>query len=102
MRFTSALKTVAIGFALTASSVAFAQGGGGGGGGAEEMKKAETAAKAEQNAKSLGAQLTPQLPPATIPADPQNIWDLDLSSGAACAFSCARTSPPTMSSGSRN
>jgi len=82
MRFTSALKTVAIGFALTASSVAFAQGGGGGGGGgAEEMKKAETAAKAEQNAKSLGAQLTPQLPPATIPADPQNIWDLDLSSG---------------------
>ena len=51
MRFTSALKTVAIGFALTASSVAFAQGGGGGGGGAEEMKKAETAAKAEQNAK---------------------------------------------------
>ena len=80
MRFTSALKTVAIGFALTASGVAFAQGGGGGGR-AEEMKKAETAARAQKNLETLGGNVTPQLPPATVPADPQNIWDLDLSSG---------------------
>jgi len=78
MRFTSALKTVAIGFALTASGVALAQGGGGKG---EDMKKAEAAVRAQDNAKSLGHALTPKLPPATIPADPQNIWDLDLSSG---------------------
>ena len=79
MRFTCALKTVAIGFALTASGLAMAQGGGGGGG--QDLKKAETAAKAEQNAKLLGTDLTPKLPPAVVPADPQNIWDLDLSSG---------------------
>ena len=81
MRFTCALKTVAIGFALTASGLAMAQGGGGAGGGGQDLKKAETAAKAEQNAKFLGSDLTPKLPPATVPADPQNIWDLDLSSG---------------------
>jgi peptidylprolyl isomerase len=80
MRFTSALKTVAIGFALTASGVAFAQGGGGGGN-AEEMKKAEAAVRAQDNAKSLGTETVVKLPPATVPADPQNIWDLDLSSG---------------------
>ncbi|HUD93809.1 peptidylprolyl isomerase [Sphingobium sp.] len=80
MRFTSALKTVAIGLALTASGVAFAQGGGGGGN-AEEMKKAEAAVRAQENAKSLGTDPTLKLPPATVPADPQNIWDLDLSSG---------------------
>ncbi|QGP78785.1 peptidylprolyl isomerase [Sphingobium sp. CAP-1] len=79
MRFTSALKTVAIGFALTASASAFAQGGGGGN--AEEMKKAEAAVRAQENAKSLGTDPTIKLPPATVPADPQNIWDLDLSSG---------------------
>ncbi|MBH1992591.1 MAG: peptidylprolyl isomerase [Sphingomonadaceae bacterium] len=79
MRFTCALKTVAIGFALTASGVAFAQGGGGGG--ADEAKKAEAAVRAQDNAKSLGSDLTPKLPPATVPADPQNIWDLDLSTG---------------------
>ena len=33
MRFTCALKTMAIGFALTASGVAYAQGGCGGGNG---------------------------------------------------------------------
>ncbi|WP_311270573.1 peptidylprolyl isomerase [Sphingobium sp. WCS2017Hpa-17] len=79
MRLTSALKTLAITFALSASGVALAQGGGGGN--AEEMKKAEAAVRAQDNAKSLGTDLTPKLPPATIPADPQNIWDLDLSSG---------------------
>lgn len=79
MRFSSALKTIAIGFALSASGVAFAQGGGGGR--AEDMKKAEAAARAQENLKTLGDSATPALPPATVPADPQNIWDLDLSSG---------------------
>jgi len=52
MRFTSALKTVAIGFALYASSgAALAQGGGRN---AEEMKKEEAAVRAEQTAKQLG------------------------------------------------
>jgi cyclophilin family peptidyl-prolyl cis-trans isomerase len=79
MRFTSALKTVAIGLALSAScGVALAQGGRGN---AEEMKKAEAAMRAEQNAKALGSDPATKLPPATVPADPQNIWDLDLSSG---------------------
>ena len=80
MRFTCALKTMAITLALTASGVAFAQGGGGGGQG-EDFKKAETAARAQENAKSLEGSGTPQLPPATVPVDPQNVWDLDLSSG---------------------
>ena len=81
MRFTVALKTLAIGFALTASGMALAQGGGGGGGGAEEAKKAEAAVRAQQNVKSLEGEAVIKLPPATVPADPQNIWDLDLSSG---------------------
>ena len=81
MRFTCALKTMAITVALTASGVAFAQGGGGGGGQGEDFKKAETAARAQENAKSLEGSGTPQLPPATVPVDPQNVWDLDLSSG---------------------
>ncbi|WP_062732957.1 peptidylprolyl isomerase [Sphingobium abikonense] len=81
MRFTCALKTMAITLALTASGVAFAQGGGGGGGQGEDFKKAETAARAQENAKSLEDSGTPQLPPATVPVDPQNVWDLDLSSG---------------------
>ncbi|WP_176595162.1 MULTISPECIES: peptidylprolyl isomerase [Sphingobium] len=78
MRFTSALKTVAIGFALYASSgAALAQGGRN----AEEAKKEEAAVRAEQTAKQLGLDPASKLPPATVPADPQNIWDLDLSSG---------------------
>ncbi|KEQ55313.1 peptidylprolyl isomerase [Sphingobium chlorophenolicum] len=78
MRFTSALKTVAIGFALYASSgAALTQGGRN----AEEMKKEEAAVRAEQAAKQLGLDPASKLPPATVPADPQNIWDLDLSSG---------------------
>ncbi|MEK7344030.1 MAG: peptidylprolyl isomerase [Pseudomonadota bacterium] len=79
MRFTRALRTVAIGVALTTSGLAYAQGGGGNN--AEEMKKAEAAVRAAENAKSLGQETAPKLPPATVPADPQNIWDLDLSSG---------------------
>jgi peptidylprolyl isomerase len=80
MRFISALKTVAIGFALYASSgAALAQGGGQGQG--EEPKKAEMSAVAEKNAKALEQSGTPQLPPASIPVDPQNVWDLDLSTG---------------------
>ena len=78
MRFTSALKTVAIGFALYASSgAAMAQGRGN----AEEMKKEQAAVRAEQQARQLGLDPASKLPPATVPADPQNIWDLDLSSG---------------------
>ena len=80
MRFSSAFKTVAITVALYASGgVALAQGGGGGK--AEEMKKEEAAARAEQNAKTLGQDPATKLPPATVPVDPQNVWDLDLSSG---------------------
>ncbi|BAV64236.1 peptidylprolyl isomerase [Sphingobium cloacae] len=80
MRFISALKTVAIGFALYASSgAALAQGGGQGQ--AEELKKAERSAVAEKNAKALEQSGTPQLPAASIPVDPQNVWDLDLSTG---------------------
>ena len=79
MRFTSALKTVAIGYALYASSgAALAQGGGRN---AEEMKKEEAAVRAEQTAKQLGLDPASKLPPAAVPVDPQNIWDLDLSSG---------------------
>ena len=48
MRFTCALKTVAIGIALTASGMAYAQGGGSKG---DELKKAEAAARAAENAK---------------------------------------------------
>ncbi len=78
MRFTSAIKTVAIGFALYASSgAAFAQAGQG----AEATKKAEAAARAEQNARTMGQDVAVKLPPATVSADPENIWDLDLSSG---------------------
>src|SRR3546814_4057636 len=80
MRFTSALKTVAIGFALYASSgAALAQGGGGRN--AEEMKKEVAAVRAEQTAKQLGLDPASRLPAATVPVDPQNVWDLDLSSG---------------------
>ncbi|MCP1470615.1 peptidylprolyl isomerase [Sphingobium sp. OAS761] len=78
MRLNCAFKTVAIGFALSVSGVAFAQGGGGK---AEELKKAEAAARAQENVKSLGTDPALKLPPATVPADPENIWDLDLSSG---------------------
>lgn len=78
MRFNTALKTVAIAFALHASAgAALAQGGGN----AEQVKKAEAAARAEQTAKQLGQDPAVKLPPATVPVDPQNVWDLDLSSG---------------------
>ena len=83
MRFSSAFKTVAITVALYASGgVALAQGGGApGGGNGEEAKRAEAAARAEQNAKSMGQDVAVKLPPATVPVDPENVWDLDLSSG---------------------
>lgn len=80
MRFNSALKMMAIGLALTTSGVALAQGGGGAGR-AEEMKKAEAAQRAQDNAKQLEQATVPTLPSATVPVDPQNVWDLDLSSG---------------------
>ncbi|HJT39674.1 MAG TPA: peptidylprolyl isomerase [Sphingobium sp.] len=79
MRFSSAFKTVAITLSLYAcSGAALAQGGRGN---AEETKKAEAAARAEQQAKQLGLDPAAKLPPAVVPVDPQNVWDLDLSSG---------------------
>ncbi len=79
MGFTSVLKTVAIGCALfSVSGSAFAQGGGRG---AEETKKEEAAVRAEEAAKKLGTDVAAKLPPATVPLDPTNVWDLDLSTG---------------------
>ena len=72
MRFTCALKTVAIGLALTASGVAYAQGGGGGGN-AEEMKRAEAAVRAQENVKVLEGTTAPKLPPATVPASASSV-----------------------------
>ncbi|MDX3900357.1 MAG: peptidylprolyl isomerase [Sphingobium sp.] len=78
MFLSSALKGLTIGCALLAAAApAYAQGGKG----AEEAQKAEAAARAELQAKKLGAEVAAKLPPATVPADPENIWDLDLSSG---------------------
>lgn len=78
MSFSSALKSLAIGCALLAvAGPAHAQGGGK----AEESKKAEAAVRAEDAAKKLSLDVAAKLPPATIPVDPANIWDLDLSSG---------------------
>lgn len=78
MSFSSALKSLAIGCALLAvTGPVHAQGGGK----AEESKKAEAAVRAEDAAKKLGQDVAAKLPPATVPADPENIWDLDLSSG---------------------
>nr|WP_206517681.1 peptidylprolyl isomerase [Sphingobium algorifonticola] len=57
--------------------VALAQGGGQ----AEALKKAESAAIAADNAKKLAAEGGVKLPPATVPVDPENVWDLDLSTG---------------------
>lgn len=51
------------------------------GGQAQAQHEAESAAKAEENVKALRAQPAPKVPPATIPVDPQNVWDLDLSTG---------------------
>lgn len=77
MGFRSVLQAVAIGCALfAASGPAMAQGGKG-----EDLKKAETAAKAEQTAKALNAETAVKAPPAVVPLDPANIWDLDLSTG---------------------
>ncbi|MEJ7934049.1 peptidylprolyl isomerase [Sphingobium sp. AN558] len=76
MRFTRAFTTAAIGFALFASSgAALAQGGKG-----DAMKKEQSAVRAEETAKALGLEVV-KLPPAVVPVDPQNVWDLDLSSG---------------------
>jgi peptidylprolyl isomerase len=78
MSFSSALKSLAIGCALLAvTGPAHAQGGGK----ADEAKQAEAAVRAEDAAKKLGADVVAKLPPATVPVDPANVWDLDLSSG---------------------
>lgn len=77
MRFKRALATIGLGVGLAFSLPAHAQGGGRG----EEIKRQETAARAEQAAKALGSETAPAVPPASLPLDPQNIWDLDLSTG---------------------
>ncbi|CAN5464940.1 N/A [soil metagenome] len=51
------------------------------GGRPDEAKQAEQAAKAEENVKALKAEGAPKIPPASLPIDPQNVWDLDLSTG---------------------
>ncbi len=78
MGFQSAFRmmTLAGVLALATTVPANAQGGK-----VDEMKKAEMTAKAMQNAKELNAEQIAKLPPAVVPADPQNIWDLDLSTG---------------------
>jgi peptidylprolyl isomerase len=78
MRFSRAFQTVAIGVALSLSPAAHAQGGRGQ---AEEMKKEEAAQRAEATAKALNGETVVKIPPASVPVDPQNVWDLDLSSG---------------------
>ncbi|MET0371179.1 MAG: peptidylprolyl isomerase [Sphingobium sp.] len=78
MRLTSVIRTAAIAFALCASGSALAQGGGRN---AQETKKEEAAARAEETAKALGTATALVIPPATVPVDPQNVWDLDLSTG---------------------
>jgi peptidylprolyl isomerase len=88
MAFISGIKArfaaVALGFALVTgglavSAPAYAQGGGGAA--QQEQKKEESAAKAEENVKYLRAQDAPKIPAASLPIDPENIWDLDLSTG---------------------
>jgi cyclophilin family peptidyl-prolyl cis-trans isomerase len=78
MRLTSVFGTAAIAFVLSASAPAFAQQGGGQ---AADYKKQETAKKAEDTAKALEGETAQKIPPATIPLDPTNVLDLDLSSG---------------------
>jgi len=73
------LLAMALMAAVMVASPAHAQGGGGGA--AEERKKEESSAKAEENVKFLRAQNAPKIPPASLPLDPENIWDLDLSTG---------------------
>lgn len=76
------LKAVGMASAMTlaimSAGTALAQGGGGQ---AEALKKAESAAIAAENAKKLNQEGGVKLPPATVPVDPENVWDLDLSTG---------------------
>jgi peptidylprolyl isomerase len=69
---------VAVMAAMMAATPAMAQGGGGR---PDPAKEAEQAAKAEQNVKLLKAESAPKIPPASLPVDPENVWDLDLSTG---------------------
>lgn len=60
------------------ASPAMAQGGKAG---AEEMKKAESAVIAADNAKKLGQEAPLKVPAAIVTVEPDNVWDLDLSTG---------------------
>ncbi|MES1983820.1 MAG: peptidylprolyl isomerase [Pseudomonadota bacterium] len=64
--------------AAIAAAPAMAQGGGGR---ADELKKAESAAIAAENAKKLGEEGAEKVPAAVVPVEPDNVWDLDLSTG---------------------
>jgi len=84
MAFSSGFGSLGRAFALacaalvmTASVPAYAQGGGK----VDENKEAESAAKAEANVKALKAEGAPKIPPASLPINPDDVWDLDLSTG---------------------
>ncbi|MDX3910108.1 MAG: peptidylprolyl isomerase [Sphingobium sp.] len=53
----------------------------GGGGRADELKKAESAAIAADNAKKLEQDAQLKIPAAVVPVEADNVWDLDLSTG---------------------
>lgn len=77
MRFSPVFQTAAIALSFCVALPALAQGGGR----AEQQKKEEAAVRAEETAKALGTGGAVKLPPATVPVDPANVWDLDLSTG---------------------
>ncbi len=63
--------------AASVATVAHAQGKGQ----AEAMEQAERTARAREQAKELEKSTPKETPPAAIPADPANIWVLQLSNG---------------------
>jgi len=80
MTFAFLARPVAISMAIcmmAGAGVAHAQGRGQ----AEEMEKAERAARARDQAEELRKDEPKKVPPAMIPLDPANIWDLTLSNG---------------------
>lgn len=76
--FFRSLMTLLLFAAASVATVAHAQGGQGQ---AEAMEQAERTARAREQAKELEKGGRPEVPPASIPADPANIWVLRLSNG---------------------
>ena len=62
---------------------------------ADEMAKAERAAKAAQQADELRKGGGPKTPPAMLPIDPANIWDLQLSNGGTVRIQLRPDVAPT-------